>query len=110
MCSQKLVILSISPVLFLIDRCKSWKTYTLSYYDNLLRELIKLAIMVKKNEYKSCCALFLFGIINRRDGTSYTTYSFNPIGNKSDEHPGNRIAIEKVFGKDFLENRTEHRT
>ena len=73
--------------------------------------------MVKKNEYKSCCALFLFGIysmwqnfVNKRDGTSCTTYSFNPIGNKSDEHPGNRIAIEKVFGKDFLENRTEHRT
>ena len=44
--------------------------------------------------------------INKRDGTSCSTYSFNPIEIKSDEHPGNWIAIEKVFGKDFLENRT----
>ena len=104
---------SISPVLFSIHRCKSWKTYTLSYYDDLLRELIKLAIMETKNEDKDCCALFLRGInrmcqkfINKRDGTSCSTYSFNPIEIKSDEHPGNWIAIEKVFGKDFLENRT----
>ena len=44
--------------------------------------------------------------INKRDGTSCSTYSFNPIEIYSDEHPGNRIAIEKVLGKDFLENRT----
>ena len=69
--------------------------------------------METKNEDKDCCALFLRGInrmcqnfINKRDGTSCSTYSFNPIEIKSDEHPGNRIAIEKVFGKDFLENRT----
>ena len=69
--------------------------------------------METKNEDKDCYALFLRGInrmcqniINKRDGTSCSTYSFNPIEIKSDEHPGNRIAIEKVFGKDFLENRT----
>ena len=85
----------------------------MSYHDDLLRELIKLAIIETKNEDKDCCALFLRGInrmrqkfINKRDGTSCSTYSFNPIEIKSDEHPGNRIAIEKVFGKDFLENRT----
>ena len=44
--------------------------------------------------------------INKRDGTSCSTYSLNPIEIKSDEHPGIRIAIKKVFGKDFLENRT----
>ena len=44
--------------------------------------------------------------INKRDGRSCSTYSFNPIEIYSDEHPGNRIAIEKVLGKDFLENRT----
>ena len=82
-------------------------------YDDLLRELIKLAIMETKNEDEDCCALFLRGInrmcqnfINKRDGTSCSTSTFNPIEIKSDEHPGNRIAIEKVFGKDFLENRT----
>ena len=85
----------------------------MSYHDDLLTELIKLAIIETKNEDKDCCALFLRGInrmrqkfINKRDGTSCSTYSFNPIEIKSDEHPGNRIAIEKVFGKDFLENRT----
>ena len=31
---------------------------------------------------------------------------FNPIEIKSDAHLRYRIAIEKVFGKDFLENRT----
>ena len=44
--------------------------------------------------------------INKRVGKSCLTYSFNHIEIKSDEHPGNWIAIEKVFGKDFLENRT----
>ena len=44
--------------------------------------------------------------ISKRDGKSCLTYSFNHIEIKSDEHPGNWIAIEKVFGKDFLENRT----
>ena len=29
-------------------------------------------------------------------------YIFNPIEIKSDEDLGNRIATEKVFGKDFL--------
>ena len=33
-------------------------------------------------------------------------YIFNPIEIKSDENLGNRIATEKVIGKDFLENRT----
>ena len=69
--------------------------------------------METKNEDKDCRALFLRGInrmcqnfVNKRDGTSCSTYSFNHVEIKSDEHPGNRIAIEKVFGKDFLENRT----
>ena len=43
---------------------------------------------------------------NKRGGTSCSTYSFNPTEIKSDEHSGKRIAIEKVFGKYFLENRT----
>ena len=33
-------------------------------------------------------------------------YIFNPIEIKSDERLGNRIATEKLIGKDFLENRT----
>ena len=44
--------------------------------------------------------------INKRHGTSCSTYSFNPIEIKSDEHPDNRTAIEKVFHKDFPEYRT----
>ena len=113
LCYQKLVLLKYITSTFLIDRCKSWKTYTLSYYEDLLRELIKLAIMKTKNQDKHCCALFLRGInrmcqnfINKADGTTCLTYSFNSREMKSDEHPGNRIAIEKVFGKGFLENRT----
>ena len=83
------------PALFLIDRCEPWKTYTWSYYDDLLRELIKFAIMQTKND-KDCCALFLRGInrmcqnfINKRDGTSCLTYIFNPAEIKSDEQLGN---------------------
>ena len=64
--------------------------------------------METKNEDKDCYALFLRGInrmcqniINKRDGTSCSTYSFNPIEIKSDEHPGNRIAIEKCLIKIF---------
>ena len=113
LCYQKLVLLKYITSTFLIDRCKSWKTYTWSYYEDLLRELIKLAIMKTKNQDKHCCALFLRGInrmcqnfINKADGTTCLTYSFNSREMKSDEHPGNRIAIEKVFGKGFLENRT----
>ena len=62
--------------------------------------------METKNEDKDCCALFLGGInrmcqnfINKKDGTSCSTYSFYPIEIKSDEHPGNRIEIEKIFQK-----------
>ena len=40
------------------------KTYTLSYYDNILRELIKLAAMVTQTEDQRCCEI-LFRLINR---------------------------------------------
>ena len=69
--------------------------------------------MKTKNKDKDCCVIFIRGInhrqqnfINKRDDTNCLTCSFNPIEIKSDELPGNRIAIEKVFVKDFLENRT----
>ena len=81
-------------------------------FDDLLRELINLPIMETKHEDKDCCALFLRRVnrmcqnfINKRDGTSYSTYSFNSII-KSDEDLGNRVPVEKVFGKDFIESRT----
>ena len=68
--------------------------------------------METKHEDKDCCALFLRRVnrmcqnfINKRDGTSYSTYSFNSII-KSDEDLGNRVPVEKVFGKDFIESRT----
>ena len=71
--------------------------------------------METKNEDEDCCALFLRGINrmcqnfnNKRDGTSCSTYSFNPTEIKSDEHPGNRIAIEKVLVKIFQKTEQAH--
>ena len=46
--------------------------------------------------------------INKRNGTSCSTYIFNPTEIKSDEHLGNKIATEKMFGKDFLKTEQTH--
>ena len=45
------------------SRCKSWKTYTLSYYDSILKELVKLVTMETVTENAEYCELF-FELIN----------------------------------------------
>ena len=95
------------------SRCKSWKTDTLSYYDGILRELVKLVTMEAEIENGENCELF-FRVINQilqtficeKEEIRSSSYIFNPIHIKCDEHSGNRIGITAVFGDEFLENRT----
>ena len=76
------------------SRCKSWKTYTLSYTDSILKELVKLITMETENaEY---CKF----------NNNKESFKFNLAHMKYDEHPGNQIAIKKVFGVKFYQERT----
>ena len=94
----------------LIFRSKSWKTYTLSYYDSLVREMIKLLTMESNAENSSYCALF-FTLINEMfdkfmKENGQIIKIFNPSIIQCDEHLSNQNGIEAVFFFDFVENRT----
>ena len=79
------------------SRCKSWKTYTLSYYDSILKELVKLVTMDTLTENAEYCELF-FELINEiicKFDNNKESSKFSPVQMKYDEHPGNQIAIKK---------------
>ena len=89
-----------------------WKTWTLSYYADFLRELIKAAAMETQTEDRHCCEI-LFRVINRMSqdfvnekAAIASPYKFNPILIKCDDHKGNRNGIEAVYGEEFLDSRT----
>ena len=93
-------------------RYKMWKTWTLSYYADFLRELIKVAAMETQTEDRHCCEI-LFRVINRmcqdfvnEKAAIASSYKFNPILIKYDDHKSNRNGIEAVYGKEFLDSRT----
>ena len=46
------------------SRCKTWRTYTLSYYDIVLKQLVKLATMEVERENGKYCEIF-FQQINK---------------------------------------------
>ena len=64
---------------------KGWKTYTLSHYDILIRQMVRLCTMVCPKEDRICCELF-FRLINKmlqeyicdEEGLETTEYVFNP--------------------------------
>ena len=94
------------------SRCKGWKTYTLSYYDKFLCELVRLAVMETISEDWKGCEMF-FKVINRmikdhvlNDGKDASNVSFNPYHLKDDEHGGNKIGMARVFGENFVKDRT----
>ena len=69
-----------------------WKTYTLSYYDIRLKELVYFATMETSTEHKDCCKLF-FTNINKMlqekmceyQNIESSSYVFNPYHLKDDE-------------------------
>ena len=84
-------------------QCKGWPTYALSYYNKILREMVKLATMECEKESEPNCALFL-GKVNEmvqsyREGKNR---GFNPFHIQHDEHGGNPIGISSVLGEDAL--------
>ena len=96
------------------SRCKSWRTYTFSFYI-VLKQLVKLATMeVEREKGKYCDFFFTFQQMNKmlneyiaeEDNTTTTNYVFNPTCIKYDEHDGNRIGISAVFGETFIKERT----
>ena len=84
-------------------RCKGWPTYTLSYYNKLLRQMVKLATMECEKESGPNCALFL-GKINEmvQSYPEGKNRGFNPFHIRHDEHGGNPIGISSVLGEDAL--------
>ena len=92
---------------------KGWKTYTLSYYDIRLKELVRLATMETSTEDKDCCKLFFINInkmlqekICEDQNIESSSYFFNPYHLKDDEHGGNKIGMRDVFGVAFVNERT----
>lgn len=81
--------------------------YTLIYYDDILRELIKLAAMEAHTEDQRCCEIF-FEVINRMSqnfvnekAAIASSYKFNPILIKCDDRKGNRNGREAIYGKEI---------
>ena len=65
----------------LYTRCKSWKTYTLSYYDSILKELVKLVTMETVTENAKYYELF-FELINKmicKFNNNKESSKFNPV-------------------------------
>ena len=87
-------------------RCKGWKTYTLSYYDSLIREMVKLVTMEGTTEDHNYCEIFLHGINRMLNDYTNQSDKFNPINIQFDEHQSTKIAIKSVFGEEFLLTRT----
>ena len=90
------------------SRCKSWKTYTLSYYDSILKELVKLVTMETVTENAEYCELFL-ELINEiicKFNNNKESSKINPVHMKYNKHSGNQIAIKNVFGVKFYQERT----
>ena len=95
------------------SRCKSWRTYTLSYYDLVLKQLVKIATMEAEIENGKYCKLSLRQInkiindkFSKEDGTNSENYIFNHTCTKYDEYSGNRIGISAVYGENFINERT----
>ena len=93
------------------SHCKGWKTYTLSYYDSILREIIRLATMECPSENHKCCDLF-FKTINRmmaeyaKDEGRFQDATLNPFHLKDDENGANKIGMRAVSGETFVNERT----
>ena len=115
----------VNPHWFLISVCKFWKTYTLpyhrdrrkrsyyglwSYYDWVLKEMVKLVTKKSKHESSDCCEIFLTLIkeilqsFASKKGNPVRP--FNPTILQCDEHISNYKGIEAVFGNTFFEKRT----
>ena len=110
---------------FLFSICKSWDTYILSYhrdrrkrpyyglwsyYDSVLKEMVKLVTKESKYENSDCCELFLT-LINEML-QSFASEKANPVRSfnrtilQCDEHISDYKGIEAVFGNIFFEERT----
>ena len=92
------------------SRTKSFKTYTLSYYDVRLNSMVVLCTMDTVSECKETCTLFfekineMLTIYTREEGliAGEDNYMFNPFHLKDDEHGGNKIGMANVLGKEIL--------
>ena len=85
---------------------KSWRTYTLSYCGNILKELVKLVTMETVTENAEYCEIFFelnCKFNNNKESSSLILFT---VHRKYYEHSGNQIAIKKVFGVKFYQQRT----
>ena len=67
------------------NRVNGYKTLTLWMYHPGMQHILKLAIMECKRDYKQDW-----------------NYKFSPYDITSDKNAANQLAIEKVYGKEFL--------
>ena len=73
------------------SRFKSWETYTLSCYDSILKELVKLITAEYYEIFFDNCKEQL---------------KFNPFQRTYNKHPENQMAIKKVFGENVYQEGT----
>ena len=88
------------------SRAKGFKTYTLSYYDVVLRSLVKLCTMDTTSECYLTCKFFLETINEMISDFLGIEKKLNPYHLKDDEAGGNKLAMKEVFGEDFLIKKT----
>ena len=110
---------------FSFSICKSWKTYTFSYhrdrrkrsyyglwsyYDSVLKEMVKL--VTKESKHKNSDYFELFLTLIKEMLQSFASEKgnpvrpFNPTILQSDKHISNNKGIEAIFGNTFFEKRT----
>ena len=93
---------------------KGWKTYTLSYYDILIQQMVRLYTMECPKEDRICCELF-FRFVNKmlqeyicdKEGWETNEYVFNPYHIVDYEHGGiKQLGMKAVLGETFFNERT----
>ena len=85
------------------NRVNGYKTLTLWMYHPGMKRVLNLAIMECERENTEMVSLFLHKFNEAlADYKQDPNYTFNPYGIMCDENAANQLAIEKVYGKDFL--------
>ena len=85
------------------NRVNGYKTLTLWMYHPGMQHVLNLAIMECERENTEMISLFLEKFNEAlADYKQDQNYKFNPYGIMCDENAANQLAIEKVYGKEFL--------
>ena len=85
------------------NRVNGYKTLTLWMYHLGMQQVLNLAIMDCERENTEMIMMFLQKFNEAlADYKQDPNYTFNPYGIMCDENAANQLAIENVYGKDFL--------